>query len=398
MVTAPRRVVADVVRLRSRRRRVMLGLLVVGALLASFAWVWPQQARHAAARSFRATLGPPAPAALLIDDEPPLAPASLDPLALRGEVPDATQPAPPPPRKPVDLDGVSFVLLLGADNRNDKVTGRTDTMIVAAFRHRDGKVAAFSIPRDLWVPLPDLGTLHEEGRTHARISSVLRVGDARLGEGQGLPLLRQTLHDALGVRFDRFVRVDFAGFVGLVDAVGGIEVEVDCPIMDCFWTQGTDQPCEMLEVPAGTIEMDGATALKFVRSRHGRGDHDRTRRQQSVMLAFARKVRARGLRGLPGLWRQAEPYVDSDLSLDDAAYYASYALDNDLGQIRGFAIRHPMTSAHVTEDGKHVMLLDRDAFDRALADLFEQKLPALRERSECPPADVAITVGADGAE
>lgn len=379
-----------------------LGMLVLLASLLALAslvaWAWPEQARHAAARSFRATLGPPAPAALLIDDEPPLAPTSLDPLALRGEVPDATQPQPPPPRKPVDLEGVSFVLLLGADNRNDKVTGRTDTMIVAAFRHRDGKVAAFSIPRDLWVPLPDLGTLHDEGRTHARISSVLRVGEVRLGAGQGLPLLRQTLHDALGVRFDRFVRVDFTGFVGLVDAVGGIEVEVDCPIMDCFWTQGTDQPCEMLEVPAGTIEMDGATALKFVRSRHGRGDHDRTRRQQSVMLGFARKARARGLRGLPGLWRQAEPYVDSDLSLDDAAYYASYALDNDLGQIRGFAIRHPMTSAHVTEDGKHVMLLDRDAFDHALADLFEQKLPALRERSECPPADVAITVGADGAD
>jgi LCP family protein required for cell wall assembly len=385
--------------LRSRRRLALISFASLLVLVTLVAWAWPQQARHAAARSFRATLGPPAPAPLLIDDEPtPLAPTHLYPHALRGEVPDATQPAPPPPRKPVDLDGVSFVLLLGADNRNDKVTGRTDTMIVAAFRHRDGKVAAFSIPRDLWVPLPDLGTLHDEGRTHARISSVVRVGEARLGAGQGLPLLRQTLHDALGVRFDRFVRVDFEGFVGLVDAVGGIEVEVDCPIMDCFWTQGTDQPCEMLEIPAGTIEMDGATALKFVRSRHGRGDHDRTRRQQRVMLAFARKLRARGLRGLPGLWRQAEPHVDSDLSLDDAAYYASYALDNDLGQIHGFAIRHPMTNAHVTEDGKHVMLLERDAFDRALADLFEQKLPALRERSECPPADIAIKVGADGAD
>lgn len=378
----------------------MLVLLASVALLASLAaWAWPQQARHAAARSFRATLGPPAPAPLLIEDAAdPSVSLFADPRALRGEQPDAAQVEPPPPRKPVDLEGVSFVLLLGADNRNDKVTGRTDTMIVAAFRHRDGKLAAFSIPRDLWVALPDVGTLHEEGRTHARISSVLRVGEARLGEGQGLPLLRQTLHDAFGVRFDRFVRVDFAGFVGLVDALGGIEVEVDCPIMDCFWTNGTDQPCEMLEIPAGTVQMDGATALKFVRSRHGRGDHDRTRRQQSVMLAFARKARARGLRGLPALWRQAEPWTDGDLSLDDAAYYASYALDNDLGQIRGFAIRHPMTSAHVTEDGKHVMLLDRDAFDRALEDLFEQKLPALRERSECPPADIAIKVGADGSD
>lgn len=366
---------------------------MVAALLVSLAaWAWPEQARHAAARSFRATLGPPAPAPLLIADEPSAVFVEPAPLV---QAPDAAQPSPPPPERPADLEGVSFVLLLGADNRDDKVTGRTDTMIVAAFRHRDGKLAAFSIPRDLWVALPNVGTLHAEGRTHARISSVLRVGEVRLGEGQGLPLLRQTLNDALGVRFDRYVRVDFAGFVGLVDALGGVEVEVDCPIIDCFWTQGTDQPCELLTIEAGRVAMDGATALKFVRSRHGRGDHDRTRRQQAVMLAFARKVRARGLRGLPALWRLAEPFVDSDLALDDAAYYASFALDNDLHEIHGFAIRHPMTSRHVTEDGKHVMLLDRAAFDRALTDLFEGELPALREPKQCPAADIGITVGAD---
>jgi LCP family protein required for cell wall assembly len=289
---------------------------------------------------------------------------------------------------------VSFVLLLGADNRSATITGRTDTMIVAAFRHSDGKVAAFSIPRDLWVPLPDIGTLHADGHTHARISSVVRVGEVRLGDGQGMPLLRQTLRDQLGIRFDRFVTVDFAGFVGLVDAVGGVEVDVDCPLIDCFWNQGTDQPCELVTIEAGRVAMDGATALQFVRSRHGRGDHDRTKRQQAVMLAFARKVRARGLGGLPGLWRLAEPFVTSDLEVDEAAYYASFALDNQPDEIRGLSIRHPMTSRHVTEDGKHVLLLDRAAFDHALADLFEGELSALRERKECPAADVALKGGA----
>jgi LCP family protein required for cell wall assembly len=268
-------------------------------------------------------------------------------------------------------------------------------MIVAAFRHRDGKVAAFSIPRDLWVALPDLGTLHEDGRSHVRISSVVRVGEVRLGKGQGMPLLRQVMRDQLGIRFDRFVTVDFAGFVGLVDAVGGIDVDVDCPIMDCFWNQGTDQPCEMMAIEAGRVHMDGATALQFVRSRHGRGDHDRTKRQQAVMLAFLRKVRARGLRGLHGLWRLAEPFVTSDLEVDDAAYYASFALDNQPEAIGGFAIRGSMISRHVTEDRKHVLLLDRAAFDHALGDLFEGELSALRERKQCPAADVALASGTD---
>jgi anionic cell wall polymer biosynthesis LytR-Cps2A-Psr (LCP) family protein len=205
-----------------------------------------------------------------------------------------------------------------------------------------------------------------------------------------MPLLRQVMHDELGIRFDRFVSVDFEGFVGLVDAVGGVDVDVDCPIMDCFWTKGTDQPCELLTVEAGRMHMDGTTALQFVRSRHGRGDHDRTKRQQEVMLAFARKVRARGLSGLHGLWRAAEPWVSTDLELDDAAYYASFALDNELSEIRGLAIRGPMISKHVTEDRKHVLLLDRAAFDRALADLFEGELATLRDAKRCPAADVAL--------
>jgi LCP family protein required for cell wall assembly len=330
------------------------------------------------------------------DEDPSVFVDPFEPIR-RVNIPDAEVEAMPPPRRPPDLRGVSFVLLLGADNRNDKVTGRTDTMIVAAFRHADGKIAAFSIPRDLWVELPDIGTLHEQGRTHARISSVVRVGEARLGRGQGMPLLRQTLREQLGIRFDRFVTIDFEGFIGLVDEIGGIDVDVDCPIIDCFWTKGMNEPCELLTIEAGRVHMDGATALKFVRSRHGRGDHDRTRRQQAVMLGFARKLRARGLRGLPGLWRLAEPFVTTDLEADDAAYYASFALDNELSEVRGFAIRGSMTSAHVTEDHKHVLLLDRAAFDRSLMGLFENELPALREPRSCPAADVALTTGEDRA-
>lgn len=379
-----------------RKRRLVFILLgsCLAILLALFvvAKAWPDQFRDAAAQSLRETLGPPAPAPLLIEDDLLSNPQGVMRYAT---LPDAELQTPPTPERPADLEGVSFVLLLGADNRTDAVTGRTDTMIVAAFRHHDGKIAAFSIPRDLWVPLPDIGTLHEQGHTHARISSVVRVGEVRLGKGQGMPLLRQTLRDQLGIRLDRFVTVDFAGFVGLVDAVGGVDVDVDCPLVDCFWNQGTDQPCELLTIEAGRVHMDGSTALQFVRSRHGRGDHDRTKRQQSVMLAFARKVRARGLSGLPGLWRIAEPFVTSDLEVDDAAYYASFALDNQPEEIRGLSIRHPMTSRHVTDDGKHVLVLDRAAFDRALGDLFEGELSALRERKQCPAADVALTSGAD---
>ncbi len=375
-----------------RRKRLLVALaalmLVIGLLGVGLAR--STQMRHGAAKSLRAALGPPAPPPLLIADDEPTVLTNQQDAARRVIIPAAAPEPPAPVAQPPDLDGISFVLLLGTDNRSAKVTGRTDTMMIAAFRHRDGKVAAFSVPRDLWVPLPDVGTLHEQGRSHARISSILRVGEVRLGRGQGMPLLRQVLHEQLGVRVDRHATIDFAGFIGLVDEFGGVDVDVECPIMDCFWINGTDHPCEMLTVDAGRVHMDGATALEFVRSRHGTGDHDRTRRQQAVMLAFARKVQARGLRGLRELWRRAEPFVTTDLETEDAAYYASFALENQLSDIGGFAIRHPMTQRHVTNDGKHVLLLDRAAFDAALSEMFERTLPANRERKRCPAPDAAL--------
>ena len=371
---------------------VALGLLLTGA---GAAWAVASDVggmRHTTAKSFRELVGAPeAPLGLSLDLEHAEAAGPAPTLARQVVIPDAaSEPPPPPPQRPPGLEGVSFVLLLGADNRSDKVVGRTDAMIVLAFRHRDGKLAAFSIPRDLWVPLPDVGSLHEEGRDHARISSVVRVGEVRLGEGQGIPLLRRVLLDELGVRVARVASVDFAGFEALVNEIGGVDVDVECPIMDCFWINGVDQPCVMMSVDAGRNHMDGATALQFVRSRHGTGDRDRTRRQQAVILAFGRKVQERGLRGVPGLWRLASPFVTTDLEADDAAYYASFALENQLSQVRGFSIRHPMTSKHIAAEDKHVLLLDRQVFDAAIGEMFEAELPALRERSSCPAPDAAL--------
>jgi LCP family protein required for cell wall assembly len=390
------------------RPRLLLALATVALLFAGLGLGLAHSPgmRRGAAKSLRSALGPPTPPPLLIAEPGPLSPAPSPPLVvipLQGPSPEPALPAaiPAPASRPPDLRGVSFVLLLGADNRDSKVTGRTDTIMLAAFRDREnhvGEVAALSIPRDLWVPLPEVGGLHEQGRTHARISSVVRIGEVRLGPGQGLPLLRQVLHEQLGIRVDRYASVDFAGFVGLIDELGGVEVEVECPIQDCFWPREggrgrADAPgrsCTLVDIPAGRVRMDGETALAFVRSRHGTGDHDRTRRQQAVVLAFAREVRTRGLRGLRRLWDQAAPYVDTDLSVEDAAYYASFALETDLREIHGLAIRHPLTQRHVTEDGKHVLLLEHEAFAAALGQLFEGELPAHRPRKRCPAPDAAL--------
>jgi LCP family protein required for cell wall assembly len=356
--------------------------LLVGAV----AWaltIGSKTSSRAVARSIRAVVGTPRPEPADAIELGGLEDVALDELMDAGGLDLGAFVGPPlvVPEEPLALHGVSFVLLLGMDNRTDRVTGRTDTMVIAAFRHRDGKVAAFSIPRDLWVDIPDLGP--------ARVSSVVRVGNFRVGAGVGSPLLRRVIQEELGITIDRHAAVDLAGFVALVDEMDGVKVDVNCPIIDCLWMSPDDEACEELNVEAGRQYMDGRTALKFVRSRRGRGDRDRQRRQQAVLLAFGRAVREQGLGGVRGLWEAARPYVQTDIEWDSAAYYASFALETDLDEVSGFSISRGLVKRHVTEKKQHVLVLDRGAFDEALSRMFERKLPGLRERKRCPPANAA---------
>ena len=301
------------------------------------------------------------------------------------------EPEPAPPEPPESLRDVTYVLLLGEDRTVRKVTGRTDSIMVLAFRHRDGKVGAFSVPRDLWVTIPDLGLEGDEFPKPGRVNAVVRIGDRRLGEGEGVDVLKRVLRAELGVEIRHHAMIDTEAFKALIDEVGGVRVNVQCPIQDCMWGADRSEGCAMLDLDAGLQSLDGATALHYVRSRHGTGDRDRTRRQQAVMVGLARKVRARGLRGLRKLWAVAEPHVRTDLDVESAAYYATFALDNDLADLHGFQIRYPMVRKHVTEDRKHVLALDREAFDTRLEGLFEAKLPALKKRTRCPAPDAAFT-------
>jgi LCP family protein required for cell wall assembly len=119
-----------------------------------------------------------------------------------------------------------------------------------------------SIPRDSIVDIPG------HGRT--KVNAAYAYG--------GPELLVQTLEGSTGIRIDHYVEIGFGGFVGLVDAVGGIEI---CP------TEDMDDPQANLKIEAGCQEADGATALGYARSRKTSqlGDIDRARHQREVVSA-----------------------------------------------------------------------------------------------------------------
>lgn len=141
---------------------------------------------------------------------------------------------------------------------------RTDT-IMLLHTGSSGSVLV-SIPRDSLVPIP--------GHGNSKINAAFAIG--------GPQLLTQSVEEATGLRVDHYVEVGFGGFVGAVDAVGGVDMCVE---------EAIDDPKAGLDIEAGCQELDGPTALGYVRTRATAGsDFDRVQRQREFLSALLGKA------------------------------------------------------------------------------------------------------------
>jgi len=173
------------------------------------------------------------------------------------------------------------VLLLGTDGRaTDNGVARTDTIILATVNAADSYVGLLSIPRDLWVRLPD--------GSDNRINTAHFFAEANV-RGSGPRAVVQTVSDNFGLSVHRYARIDFEGFVRIVDSVGGLTVDVKAPLVDYEYptaAYGTEE----VRFDAGVQHMNGARALQYARIRHGSSDFLRGKRQQAVIAAFAERL------------------------------------------------------------------------------------------------------------
>jgi LCP family protein required for cell wall assembly len=185
------------------------------------------------------------------------------------------------------------VLLTGIDSSEIREHALTDTLIVLSIDPVTGKAAMISFPRDiarfkLW-----------DGRTYTgKLNSLLTYANnhpTEYPEG-GLPTLIHELGYLLGVPIHYFAAVDLAGFVKLVDAVGGVTVDNPRAINDPGYGGWTDGRIGFT-LSAGVHKLDGQTALAYARSRKGSGDNDftRARRQQQLLVALRNRLTDPGL-------------------------------------------------------------------------------------------------------
>ncbi len=193
-------------------------------------------------------------------------------------------------------DDRTNILLMGKGGGDHDSPDLTDTMIFISLSHKSNHVTTISIPRDLWIP--DL---------QAKVNSAYYWGNKQSDNpGAGISLAKATVEDIVGVPIHYAVVIDFSGFTKIIDILGGIEVNVENTFTDPMYpiagkendncNGDTTYACryETITFTKGLQQMDGATALKFVRSRHSEGDEGndfaRNLRQQKVIAAIKTKI------------------------------------------------------------------------------------------------------------
>lgn len=249
--------------------------------------------------------------------------------------------APPIP----DAGGPITILVLGVDRRPDETRPpRTDALLVVHLDPDNGRAAVLSLPRDLWVAIP--------GQAPNRINSAYAAGEAHT-PGSGVALARATVSNLLDIPIDGYVMVDFQGFVGLVDAIGGITVNVERELYDSRYPSATNGYQEVYFAP-GPTKMDGATALIYSRIRHPDSDFQRIRRQQEVIAGVVARLRERGvMRNLveaEELTAALRDYVRTDISHERALGLLWALRKLEPGQVRRLAVGPEMVTMGVGKD------------------------------------------------
>jgi LCP family protein required for cell wall assembly len=206
-------------------------------------------------------------------------------------------------------DGILTVLLLGCDMREGESVGRSDTIMLAFVNMEGGSINLLSIPRDTRVELA-------EGKGTTKINHAFAYG--------GVALTRKTIESFLDVEIDRYVIVDFEGFSDIIDALGGIDYDVE---------QRMYRPSENIDLQPGFQHLNGYNALAYVRWRGtATADIGRIERQQKFLKTVLEQVMSAGtIFRLPQLANTVNDAIQTDFSLKELS--AIINLYKDLSEV-----------------------------------------------------------------
>ncbi|MGO4247966.1 LCP family protein [Paenarthrobacter sp. RAF54_2] len=259
------------------------------------------------------------------------------------------------------------ILVMGSDTRGSDeldvdtavaTDQRADTLMLVHIPADRKNVYAVSLMRDLWVNIP--------GKGESKINAALALG--------GVPLMVQTVESLFQQRIDHVAMVDFEGFKGLTDALGGVEIDVKIPFAPA------SGPMNGHYYAAGKHTLNGDEALAFVRERKSfsDGDYQRVRNQQAYMKAIISKTIARETLTNPvtvsSMVSAVSPFVSVDKSFDAAAI-GSLALGlKDIKVNDTVMFTLPTLGTGTSVDGQSIVVADTTAISEIAGALSKDQL------------------------
>lgn len=206
----------------------------------------------------------------------------------------------------------STIMIMGVDERADDV-GRSDTLMVATIDPKKDQAALMSIPRDTRVKI--------KGHGWDKINAAYAYGSAKGGTEGGEKLAQRTVEDFLGVNMDHYVVINIQAFQKIIDAIGGIDIDVEKRMY--YEDPWDDDGGLIIDLKPGMQHMDGKTAVTYVRYRDEEGDIGRIKRQQKFMKACMDKVTSPTIiPKLPSVIKEVMSSVKTDLSFRQMLEFA----------------------------------------------------------------------------
>ena len=257
------------------------------------------------------------------------------------------------------------ILLIGADEQRGG--HNTDTLITVSIDPVTKQVAMFSLPRDtVDVPVPAGPARSLWGSAYRNKINSFFINNRRRSDvwpgndrTRGYNALKAVIGELYGIDIKYFVEVNFDGFRKVVDAVGGVTVNVQIPVSDDAFPTVTGRTTR-LYIPSGLQHMDGAQALRYARSRKTSSDFDRAARQQRLLLSLREQADPQELiPRLPQLIDALKQTVRTDIPISQLDELLGLASSVDTTNIRSYVFSPPLYSTDTCADPRGCVVLPK---------------------------------------
>lgn len=277
-------------------------------------------------------------------------------------------------------DGRINILLYGVGGSGHPGGTLADSIEVVSINPKDKSIAMLSIPRDLRVKIANHGT--------NKINAANSLGEQDKS-GSGPDLLKETISTVIDLPIHYYFKIDFSGFTKFIDALGGIEVDVPKALSDPYYPDEQMQGYSPFSISAGKHTLNGATALKYARSRETTSDFDRSARQQQIIVAAKDKALSAGVLANPTkiseILKILGDHLRTDMNVTEMerlfTMIKDVSTDSLVSKVLDTSVDSPLTS---TNDGGYYIIpragnLNFTEVQRVVHELFAD--PYLKEEN-----------------